>query len=138
MEPEHTETYDDYYDMEEEMERDEVPEAVANIWRRMADSYTSQEQIEAKGDLLGHYKARGFRKVYISIYEKAFIGRAESNRRDKMIDISSGYVCLKEAIAEEGTLYLIMNNEEIYRLKHIKRAEEAAYRMNEQKRRMEG
>lgn len=137
MQQEPAKTYDVYYDMEEELEKDEVPDEIASIWRRMADSYISQEQLDAKGNFLGRYKSRGFRKAYISIYEKAFIGMAESNRAKKVIDISSGYVCLKNAFAEEGTLYLVMNDEEVYRLRHVKKAEEAAYRINEQKRRLE-
>lgn len=138
MKPEHTEEYDDYYDMEEKLERDEVPERVADIWRKMADFYISQEQIDAKGNLLGCYKSTGLRRMYIAIYEKAFIGRAQSSQTKKTEDICSGYVCLRKAVVEDGVLYLIMSDDVIYRLKNIKNAEEAAYRMNEQKRKVEG
>lgn len=135
---ENSESYDAYYDMEEELERSEVSEGVAKIWRKMGDSYISQEQIATKGSLLGCYKSRGFRNTYIEVYEKAFIGKVEAAWTRKTVNIRYGYVCLKEAIVEKGALYLIMDDEKIYRLRNIKMSEEAAYRMNEQKRITEG
>lgn len=127
------EMYDDYDDIEGALERQEVPEHVARIWRNMADTYLSQEQLADKGNLLGCYKSSGFLRTYIEVYERAFIGRVETAGAKKPIDIRYGYACLTEALVEEGTLYLIMNDEKIYRLRYIKKAEEAAYRMNEQR-----
>lgn len=138
MNLDNAETYDSYYDMEDELERGEVPEKVAKIWRDMATSYLSQEQLADKGSLLGHYKSGGLFRTYIDVYEKAFIGKAEVAWSKKAVDIRFGYVCLTEALVEKGILYLIMNDDEIYRIKHLKMAEEIAYRMNEQKRMMEG
>ena len=115
------EMYDDYDDMEGELERQEVPEHVARIWRNMADFYLSQEQLADKGNWLGYYKSSGFLRTYIEVYEKAFVGRAEETWSKKSADIRYGYACLSEAIVKEGILYLIMNDEKIYRLRHLKR-----------------
>lgn len=132
------EMYDDYYDMEEELDRKEIPENVAKIWRNMGDFYLSQEQLADKGNLLGRYKSRRFLRTYIEIYEKAFIGKAEAVWSKRAVDIRFGYACLTEALVEKGILYLIMNDEKIYRLRYLKMAEEIAYRINEQKRRTKG
>ena len=138
LDDENSESYDAYYDMEEELERSEASEEIAGIWRKMASSYISQEQLAMKGSLLGYYKSKGFRNTYIEVYEKAFIGKAEAAWPRKTVDIRYGYFCLKEAIVEKGVLYLIMDNNTIYRLRNIKMAEDAAYRLNEQKRITEG
>lgn len=132
------EAYNDFYDMEVEWEREEVLDDVVRLLSDTGDSFLSQEQLEDKGKLLGHFKSIGFLRTYIDIYEKAFIGKAEVTWSKKPIDIRFGYACLTEALVEEGILYLIMSDEKIYRLRYLKMAEEVAYRMNEQKRRTEG
>ena len=132
------ETYIDYSDMEEELERDEAPEYVAQIWRNMADFYLSQEQLADKGSLLKCYKSCGLRRTYIEVYERAVIGKAETAKVRKPQKIGFGYACLKEAIVEKGILYLIVDDHLIYRIRHLKEAEEAAYRINEQSRKTMG
>lgn len=130
-----TELQDDYYDMEEELDRGEIPESCAKILRNMADSIMSGEQLADKGKFLGRYKSGGIHRTYIDVYERAFIGRAEISKygNSKTEKICFGYACLSEVLVEDGVLYLVMNDENIYRLRHLKLVQEAAYRLNEQK-----
>ena len=131
------EMYDDYYDMESELERQEVPEHISRIWREMATSILSRAQLKDKGNLLGCFKSGGFLNTYIEIFENAFIGKVESARSKELVDIHCGYIALTRANVERGVLYLSMYDRQIYRLRHMKLAEVIAYRMNEQKRKSE-
>lgn len=128
------EDYDDnYVDMEAVLEKQEFSEKAVKSIRNLADLYTSQEQLSNKGKLLGHYKSTGFLKTYIDIYERAVIGKAEIKNSKKAEDIRWGYARLEEAIVEDGVLYLLMNDEKVYRLRHLKMAEMIAYTINGQK-----
>ena len=119
-------------DQQEMIEKRKPSEKLVKAVRNLADIYASQEQLKNKGNLLGHYKSRGFLKMYIDIYERAAIGKAESSKTKKSEDFQWGYARLSMAVVESGILYLVMNDENMYRLKHIKEAEKVAYMINEQ------
>lgn len=121
---------DTYQDMDSALlDRQRGIQAIRNL----ADIYLSREQLENKGNLLGHYKSKGFFKAYLDIYEKAVIGRAENIRSGKMEDISWGYARLDWAAVEKRALCLVMNDKTVYRLRHLKNAETIAYMVNNQK-----
>ncbi len=121
-----------YDDMEAALDRQEVPEKVARAFRNYGDLYISGEQLNNKGSLLGHYKSRGFLRTYIDVYERAIIGKAEFGGGKKTENFRWGFACLKEAVAEDGALYLNMNDGKIYRIRHLKNAELIAYLINGQ------
>lgn len=123
---------DNYVDMEDELEKHFSEKAVKAV-RNLGNFYTSIEQINNKGKLLGHYESTGFLKTYIDVYERAIIGKAETKGSKKAEDIRWGYACLAEAIVEKGVLYLVMKDEKIYKLRHLKMAEIIAYMINGQK-----
>lgn len=124
---------DNYVDMEAVLEKQEFSEKAVKSVRNLSDLYTSQEQLSNKGKLLGHYKSTGFLKTYIDIYERAVIGKAENNNSKKAEDIRWGYARLAKAIVDGGVLCLVMNDEKIYKLRHLKMAEMVAYMINGQK-----
>lgn len=128
-----TEIEDNYDDMEEALERQEVSEKTVRIWRNRANYFLSSEQLSHKGKLLGHYKSTRFLKTYIDIYERAIIGKAETGGAKKVENISCGYAYLAKAIVENGVLYLLMSDERIYRIRHLKMVEMIGYMINGQK-----
>lgn len=119
-------------DQQEMMENRKPSEKAIKAVRNLADIYASQEQIGNKGNLLGHYKSKGFLKTYIDVYERAAIGKAESSKTRKSENFQWGYARLSRAVVEDRILYLVMNDESIYRLRYIKEAEKVAYMINEQ------
>ena len=119
-------------DQQEMMEKRKPSKKAIKAVRNLADIYASQEQLGDKGNLLGHYKSIGFLKTFIDIYERAAIGKAESGKTRKSENFQWGYARLSRAVVENRILYLVMNDESIYRLRHIKEAEKVAYMINEQ------
>ncbi|MDE7341442.1 MAG: hypothetical protein K2N80_12945 [Lachnospiraceae bacterium] len=70
-------------------------------------------------------------EIYIDIYEKAIVGRAESNYNKKMENISRGIAYIDRALAARGILYLVMFDEkEIYRFKYLENANQISYMIN--------
>lgn len=124
---------DNYVDAEEMLERQMHSERAVRAVRNLADFYTSQAQLVNKGKLLGHYKSAGILSTYIDIYERAAIGKAETENSKKTEEIRWGYACLAGAIVKKGILYLFMNDGKIYKLRHLKMAETIAYMINGQK-----
>lgn len=124
---------DDYFDVEEALEMRKFSQKTIKSIKNMADFYRSQEQLKNRGNLLGHYKSSGFSKTYIDVYEQAIIGKVEFNGSKIVKDISFGYVYLVKAVADNTALYLMMSDEKIYRLRHLKMAEMIAYTINGQK-----
>ena len=124
---------DDYIDMEDVLEKQELSEQYGKRIRNLADLFISGEQLANKGNQMGHYKSTGFLKTYIDVYERAIIGKAEPAGARRVEDISWGYARLAEAIVEDRVLYLILNDESIYRIRHLKMAEMIAYMINGQK-----
>lgn len=124
---------DNYDDMEEALEKQEISERDGKIIRNMADLIISRDQLANKGNLLGHYQSAGFCKTYIDVYERAVIGKVEPARTKKAEDIGWGYARLAEAIVEKGVLYFILNDGKFYKIRHLKMAETVAYMINGQK-----
>lgn len=120
-------------DMEEELEGKKFSEKTVKIIQNMADFYISQEQLSNKGNKLGHFKSGRFLRTYIDVYEKAIIGIAEVRRKRKPEHINMGFVCLRQVIVEDGILYLVTNDEKIYRIRYLKEPEIIAYLINKQK-----
>lgn len=119
-------------DQQEMIENRKPSKKAIKAVRNLADIYASQEQLGNKGNLLGHYKSKGFLKTYIDIYERAAIGKAESGKTRKSENFQWGYARLSRAVVEDRILYLVMNDESIYKLRYIKEAEKVAYMINEQ------
>lgn len=125
---------DEYYDdAEMALDRQESSELFGKSIRNFADIIMSQHQLENKGRLLGHYKSKGFLKTYLDVYERAILGQVEKGMTIKRVSIREGYACLTEAVVEGNTLYLLMNDEKHYRIRHLRKAEMLAYLINTQK-----
>ncbi len=120
-------------DMEEQLEEKEYPEKMIKIVQSMANFYISQEQLANKGNLLGHFKSGRFLKTYIDVYEKAIIGIAEIKRTRKPEHVNKGLACLRQAVVENDILYLIIDDDEIYRIRYLKEPEMVAYLINKLK-----
>ncbi len=120
-------------DMEEQLEEKEYPEKMIKIVQSMANFYISQEQLANKGNLLGHFKSGRFLKTYIDVYEKAIIGIAEIKRTRKLEHVNKGLACLRQAVVENDILYLIIDDDEIYRIRYLKEPEMVAYLINKLK-----
>ena len=120
-------------DMEEQLEEKEYPEKMIKIVQSMANFYISQEQLANKGNLLGHFKSGRFFKTYIYVYEKAIIGIAEIKRTRKPEHVNKGLACLRQAVVENDILYLIIDDDEIYRIRYLKEPEMVAYLINKLK-----
>lgn len=124
---------DDCFDVKETPEMRDFSQKTIKSIKNMADFYRSQEQLKNRGNLLRHYKLSGFSRTYIDIYEQAIIGKAEFNGSNRAKDISFEYVYLIKAVADNMSLYLMVSDEKIYRLRHLKLAEMIAYMINGQK-----
>lgn len=120
-------------DIDEELEEKKLSEKTVKAVRRMGNFYLSQEQVENKGNLLGHFKSGRFLRTYIDVYEKAIVGMAEIITAKRPEEICRGYAYLEKAVVEDGILYLVMNDEKIYRLRYLKEAETIAYLINKQR-----
>lgn len=120
-------------DMEEELEEKEPSEKMIKAVQSMANFIISREQLSNKGNQLGHFKSGGFLKTYIDVYEKAIVGMVEIRRKRKPEHINKGLACLKQAVVEDGILYLVIDDEEVYRIRYLKEPEMIAYLINEQK-----
>lgn len=119
--------------MEHELDHQFFLDHDTDLIRELADGIISEQQIENKGTLLGHYVSLGFTRTYIDVYENAVIGKAEIRTSKKPKDICWGYARLARAVVEKGVLYLVMNNKDIYRIRHLKLAEKIAFLINIQK-----
>lgn len=120
-------------DAESGIEFDNPSEKTAKIFRNMGSYYISREQVANKGKKLAHYKSWLFFRTYIDLYENAMIGLVECSGSRKLINIEYGYFYLEKAVVEDGMLFLIMCDEKIYRIRHLKDAELIAYAINKQK-----
>ena len=122
-------------DMEEELELEEKEssEKMIKAVQSMANFIISQEQLSNKGNKLGHFKSSRFLKTYIDVDEKAIIGMVEIRRKRKPEHINKGLVCLRQAVVEDGILYLVIDDEEVYRVRYLKEPEMIAYLINEQR-----
>lgn len=120
-------------DMEEELEEKEYSEKMIKAVRSMANFYISQEQLANKGNFLGHFKSGRFLKTYIDVYEKAIIGVVEIKRTRKPEHINKGLACLRQVVVEDDILYLVIDDDKIYRIRYLKEPEMVAYLINKQK-----
>lgn len=120
-------------DVDEELEEKKLSEKTVKSIRKMGNFYLSQDQLINKGNLLGHFKSGRFFRTYIDVYENAIVGTAEIITSEKPKKINIGYAYLERAVVENGILYLIMCDEEIYRLRYLKEVERIAYLINKQR-----
>lgn len=120
-------------DIEESLEEKNFSEKMIKSVQSMANFYISQEQLSNKGNQLGHFKSGRFLKTYIDVYENAIIGMAEIQGKGKPEHVNRGLTCLSQAVVEDGILYLVIDDEKIYRIRYLKEPEMIAYLINKQK-----
>lgn len=122
-----------YFDMDDSLIKQDVPEKVTKAIQALAVYYISDEQLKNKGKLLGHYKSTIFFRTYIDIYENAVVGEAEERDSRKAVDFCWGYFSVSRAVVKRNVLYLILFNDTIYRIRHLELAEKIAYIINKQR-----
>lgn len=126
-------TGNNYFDMDDSLIKQDVPEKVTQSLQAYAVYYISDEQLKNKGRLLGHHKSTIFFRTYIDIYENAVLGKAMVISSKKTEVFCWGYFAVSRAVVEGNALYLILFNGKIYRLRYLKSAEKIAYMINKQR-----
>lgn len=121
-------------DMEHELDADKPWDEYSRrlLWE-IADSLTSEEQVQNKGELLDSFKAdRKYKKrqMFIDIYEHAIVGIFEFEQERELRRLEAGTAYYKIAHESAGIVYITLYDDEVCRLRYMRDGKKIAYLLN--------